>query len=109
VAAIALVGFQNKGDDAWVNHSLSVRSDLLSVLSLVRDAETAQRGYLLAGRSLYLAPYTAAVEELPQRLDHLDALISDNPQQPAAREAEALFPKSRLPVFSLLFTFGEII
>lgn len=84
VAAIGFAGLQNKSDEAWVNHSLSIRAGLLSVLSLVQDAETAQRGYLLTGRSLYLAPYRAAFDELPQKLDQLGALISDNPQQSQA-------------------------
>ena len=81
VAAVVFIGLQNRGNEAWVRHSLTVRSNLLGVVGAVRDADLAQRGYLLTGRSLYLAPYTEAVEAIPQRLDQLSVLVSDNPHQ----------------------------
>jgi signal transduction histidine kinase len=72
---------RNATDDAWVVHSLSVRDQLVRVLSLVQSAETGQRGYLLTGRGDYLGPYAMAVDQLPPNLDHLAELISDNPKQ----------------------------
>jgi CHASE3 domain sensor protein len=81
VAAVAFIGLQNRNDEAWIRHSLAVRSNLLGVVGAVLDAETAQRGYLLTGRSLYLAPYTEGFDAVPQRLDQLSVLVSDNPQQ----------------------------
>jgi signal transduction histidine kinase len=68
-------------DAAWVVHSLSVRDQLIRVLSLVQSAETGQRGFLLTGRNDYLAPYAMAVDQLPSNLDQLAELISDNPKQ----------------------------
>ena len=44
-----------------------VRSAIVGVLTTVQDAETGQRGYLLANDVLYLAPYTSALENLPKR------------------------------------------
>jgi signal transduction histidine kinase len=72
---------RNATDDAWVIHSLSVRDQLIRVLSLVQSAETGQRGYLLTSRENYLGPYAMAVDQLPANLDHLAELISDNPKQ----------------------------
>jgi signal transduction histidine kinase/ActR/RegA family two-component response regulator len=80
VAATFWLGARNNADDQWVLHSLEVRGDLTRVLSLVQSAETGQRGYLLTGRDAYLAPHQMAVEQLPPMLDHLQNLVSDNPQ-----------------------------
>ena len=41
------------------------------VLRLVVDAETAQRGYLLTGRSDYVEPYRNAIEGLPETMSKL--------------------------------------
>src|SRR5580658_7243465 len=81
VAAAFWLGARNKDDDQWVQHSLEVRAQLTGVLSLVQSAETGQRGYLLTGRELYLAPYQMAIEQLPSTLDRTENLVSDNPQQ----------------------------
>ncbi len=40
------------------------------LLSTVQDAETGQRGYLLSGSGLYLAPYLRAEREVDRRLSH---------------------------------------
>jgi signal transduction histidine kinase len=72
---------RNNTDDAWVVHSLSVRDQLIRILSLVQSGETGQRGYLLTNRDEYLSPYTMAAEQLPSSLDRLASLLSDNPEQ----------------------------
>src|SRR4051794_4358565 len=43
-----------------VTHTLEVMEQLQSVLSLVKDAETGQRGFLLTGERQYLEPNTTA-------------------------------------------------
>jgi signal transduction histidine kinase/ActR/RegA family two-component response regulator len=80
VAATFWLVARNNSDDQWVLHSLEVRGDLTRVLSLVQSAETGQRGYLLTGRDTYLAPHQMAVEQLPPMLDHVQNLVSDNPE-----------------------------
>ena len=84
LAAAFWLGARNKTDDAWVQHSLAVRAQLIRVLSLVQSAETGQRGFLLTGRDDYLEPYTRAGHELPLNLDRLADLVTDNPRQVAA-------------------------
>ena len=81
VGAVLWFGARNSNDDAYVLHSMQVRDQLIRTLSLVQSGETGQRGYLLTGRDFYLGPYTNAVAELPPMLDHLAALVADNPQQ----------------------------
>ncbi len=56
-----------------------VHRDLQRILSLVNDAETGQRGYLLTGRERYLEPYNSAINEIDRRLDGLGRGIDRNP------------------------------
>jgi CHASE3 domain sensor protein len=81
VGAVLWLGLLAKIDDAYVIHSLQIRDQLIRTLGLVQSGETGQRGYLLTDRDFYLAPYSAAVEQLPPMLDRLAALVGDNPQQ----------------------------
>src|SRR5215469_3299521 len=68
----------------WLHHTLLVRHQIASVLTLVQRAESGQRGYLLTGRDTYLAPHSSAVAALPAALDEAAALVVDNPQQQQA-------------------------
>jgi CHASE3 domain sensor protein len=81
LAAVFWLGARNRSDAEWVAHSLAVRGQLTQVLNQVQSAETGQRGYLLTGRDVYLGPYNRALELLPQGLDQLAELVSDNPRQ----------------------------
>jgi PAS domain S-box-containing protein len=51
------------------------------LLSLMKDAETGQRGYLLTGNEAYLEPYKIALANLDGRLQEFESLIVNNPQQ----------------------------
>ena len=51
------------------------------VLSLVKDAETGQRGYLLRGDESYLAPRRAADSKMPRALTELSAAAAAEPEQ----------------------------
>lgn len=44
------------------------------LLSIIQDAETGQRGYLLTGEDRYLAPFSEAKSNLPQKLSQIEAL-----------------------------------
>ena len=69
------------GASHWVEHTLAVDSQLQVVGSLVKDAETGQRGYLLTGDPGYLDPYSAAGQQLPSALQALGDMTADNPDQ----------------------------
>src|SRR5579871_5776014 len=66
---------------AAVEHTYQVKSQLSSILSLLLDAETGQRGYLLTDDPQYLEPYKEAAAEIERRLDRLNNLTSDNAMQ----------------------------
>jgi PAS domain S-box-containing protein len=91
-AAVVLAGmvllllrdFERTRDaEGWVVHTYRVINSAESVLSLTKDAETGERGYLLTGDESYLAPYNSAITALPIGLKDLKDLTSDNPHQQA--------------------------
>ena len=68
-------------NDAMVDHTHQVISSLRKVQSLVTDAETGQRGYLITGDEHYLTRYQESLESLDEQFAALRALIADNPEQ----------------------------
>jgi signal transduction histidine kinase/DNA-binding response OmpR family regulator/CHASE3 domain sensor protein len=80
--AVAYFNFQTlRADSTLVVRSGDTLTALEDVLSTVKDAETGQRGYLLTDKESYLAPYSAAAQEIGPRLDTLRRLTTDNPAQ----------------------------
>jgi len=75
-------------DATWVAHSNEVIGQISQIEARVRDAEAAQRGYLLTGIPGYLAEYAGAVEALPPLQGRLVALVADNASQ--TQHAKAL-------------------
>jgi PAS domain S-box-containing protein len=51
------------------------------MLSLLKDAEAGQRGFLLTSDSLYLEPYIISEKEIPLLVDSMMSAVSDNPTQ----------------------------
>ncbi len=69
------------GDEARVMHSRQVLFEAEQTLSLLKDAETGQRGYLYTGDPAYLAPYSSAIGQIEPHMDNLARLIADDPRQ----------------------------
>jgi signal transduction histidine kinase len=86
--AVAIVGIvwssvaQQHGSES-VRGTMEVESRLYQLLSLIEDAETGQRGYLLTDDEAYLAPYSNAAVGLNGQFKILTALITDPGQQQA--------------------------
>jgi PAS domain S-box-containing protein len=68
----------------WLSHTRRVQLQLSEVESLLKDAETGQRGFLYTGEDQYLAPYNQAVAQVGSHIDTLAELTSDNPRQQSA-------------------------
>jgi CHASE3 domain sensor protein len=64
-----------------VEHTLAVESAINGLVSLLKDAETAQRGYLLSGEPQFLEPYEVARRELPAAIQQLTDLARGNSAQ----------------------------
>jgi len=60
-------------------------------LSLLRDAEIGQRGYLLVGRREYLLPYSNAVDRVFPAIEQLQVRVQNDPiQRTRARTLQTL-------------------
>jgi CHASE3 domain sensor protein len=86
-----------RSDDALVEnnrkvtHSHEVLEAVAHELSFMKDAETAQRGFLLSGNEAYLEPYQSALDASERTMDDLRTLTADNPhQQVRITEARSL-------------------
>lgn len=66
-----------------VNRTNTILQKLESVISLAKDAETGQRGYLLSGDTLFLEPYRGSYVNTMAALDTVQSLTKDNPTQQA--------------------------
>ncbi len=64
-----------------VIHSHEVEDKLGAILSLLKDAETGQRGFLLTGDDQYLEPYHSATSSLDTMLIGVERLVADDPAQ----------------------------
>ena len=80
--ANAVISYQNTqqlvSNNAWVQHTFQVISELELTLSLLKDVETGQRGYLITHDSVYLEPYQQAMSEIGGHVDRVATLTGDN-------------------------------
>src|SRR5579872_6455400 len=74
----ALYVNQRQQRDA-VNDIVNRQLQLSRVFSLLQDAETSQRGYLLAGSDAYLEPFQRADAALPSAFDELASQFAHAP------------------------------
>ena len=65
----------------WVSHTRAVQTQLSKMLSVLQDAETGQRGYLLTRSEEYLEPFEIANDRARAVLEDLRTLTADNPRQ----------------------------
>lgn len=70
----------------WVNHTNKVITKLGNVMSVLKDGETGQRGYLLTGQVEFLEPYNGASQKANQLMDEVKEMTLDNPTQQQAIE-----------------------
>jgi signal transduction histidine kinase/CheY-like chemotaxis protein len=73
----------------WTDHTYQVLGAIRDFEIALRDAESAQRGYLLTGDNTFLSPYDAALNWSSIVLGDLQTLTADNPAQQARLRALA--------------------
>ena len=65
----------------WVDHTHVVLAEASSIEAAAVDMETGMRGFLLAGKSEFLAPYSNGNKTFNSLLNSLSNTVSDNPDQ----------------------------
>lgn len=76
---ISFYSYIQYGDDTErVRHTYEVIRVLDNILSLTKDVETGSRGYVLTNDKTYLEPYQTALKLLPDKIQQLRNLTTDN-------------------------------
>lgn len=81
LAAVVFVQREEQQAQRLVQHSMEIRQNTQMALTLIIDAETGTRGYLLTNRKEWLEPYHNTMRRLPEVLRQLEALVAENPVQ----------------------------
>jgi signal transduction histidine kinase len=92
----------NDLDDSYdkVNETHIVKLKLEQTLSTVKDAETAQRGFLLTQDSSFLEPYLGGYEKARSLITEIKSLTGNNVQQQRNLNALSTFIEVRFKSFS---------
>ena len=64
-----------------IDRSYETRAQIQSVFSLLQDAETGQRGYVITGDDRFLEPYDNATRDLDSQMRALAMLFEAHPEQ----------------------------
>jgi len=86
----------------WVDHTHTVLSRLDQLLSVVTDAETAERGYVITGDESYLEPYRQSLQRSKEIQRQLAVLTADNPVQQQRLQALRAVVRERLVQFEVV-------
>ena len=68
-------------NEGWVTHTYGVIGEANNILAAAVDMETGMRGYLLAGREDFLAPYESGSASFFGLSESLKETVNDNPAQ----------------------------
>ena len=90
-----------------VNHTHEVIDQTRLVFSLVEEAESSQRGYLLTQDPAFLTPYRRAVVAVPQATQQLIDIVSDNPDQQIRARELAAAASDRMRIIARALTYAE--
>ncbi len=81
-SAASFVSIQNLLASAEkVNHTNEVKTQVNEILSIMKDAETGQRGFLLTNDEVFLEPYNGSYKKVQNSLAAVKSLTIDNPVQ----------------------------
>mgnify|MGYP001481687498 CR=1 FL=1 len=75
----SMVTLRNNSEGVARTHEVLMSCNI--ILSLMKDAETAQRGYVMSGEEEFLEPYTTALPLMENYIRKLQELTRDNPLQ----------------------------
>lgn len=82
---IGIISYRNTGELVNANqlekHTYQVLEKTELLISLLKDAESGQRGYIITGNESYLEPYNLALANIDKAFLDLEKLVIDNPRQ----------------------------
>ncbi|MBK7995347.1 MAG: CHASE3 domain-containing protein [Blastocatellia bacterium] len=82
---IGMISYRNTGELVNTNqlekHTYQVLEKTELLISLLKDAESGQRGYIITGNESYLEPYNLALDNIDKVFLDLEKLVIDNPAQ----------------------------
>lgn len=87
-----------------VHDTLAVQEAINDTLSVLKDAETGQRGFVLTGSEEFLVPHAAAQRSLPEKLKRLQRLVGGDAAQ--KRSAQKLAELTRIKLGELAETIA---
>jgi PAS domain S-box-containing protein len=90
-----------------VEHSNLILQKLEKTISVMKDAETGQRGYLLTNRRQFLEPYNGAYQQATGLIDQVAALTKDNPEQKRNMELIRRILQQRMTILQSLIQFRQ--
>ena len=67
--------------NTWVEHTHQVIEEIEESMSILKDAETGQRGYVISGDEHFLEHYTKALDIIKPQFAKVRQLTADNPRQ----------------------------
>ncbi|GGI74400.1 hypothetical protein GCM10007978_10220 [Shewanella hanedai] len=84
IALVVFVSVKSLEDDLyWVEHTHAVLEKAAKIETTAVDMETGMRGYLLAGKGAFLAPYEKGNKNFNELINSLTSDVKDNPEQVA--------------------------
>jgi signal transduction histidine kinase len=93
IAATGFLALRQASEQAAIERSLDVQRRLSRILTLLLDAETGERGYVLTGEENYLEPFYSAAPRIEAEIKRLRAATGDN--EAHQRQAAALLQLAR--------------
>ena len=84
-----------------VNHANQLINKLENIVSVLKDAETGERGFLLSDDQQFLEPYNGAFDKVDRLIEEVKGLTSDPSQQRTADQLNTVIRK-RLSLLQIL-------
>lgn len=105
ISAFAWLNASLVEDEKWVQHTQNVRLETKQLLNGLIDAETGVRGYGLTLNPEFLEPYKKAIRIIPDSVEKLEILVSDNPEQTKRLQEIEEITNKNLAIFDKKVTF----
>jgi CHASE3 domain sensor protein len=87
---------RQEAEEASVQRSLEIQLRLSQVQSLLQDAETGQRGFLLTHKEAYLEPYNAALPAIDREVASVRRIMNENGRVSPRLDAVAADARAKL-------------